>query len=147
MELLLYDAAAADSSAVLVVSSSSYTPTVVAGLEDDVDAGVVGRVARPGANTARGMTKEWAVEEEEEATEKTRTKTDAAAAAGWRRLNWRRNVVVIVRKNIFGVDYATRVKPYNPLFRMVATILSYIIVHVPAYLGEGGSPIFSDVFA
>ena len=98
------------------------------------------------------MTKEWAVEEEEEeeeeeATEKTRTKTDAAAAAGWRRLNWRRNVVVIVRKNIFGVDYATRVKPYNPLFRMVATIFSYIIVHVPAYLGEGGSPIFSDVFA
>jgi len=101
MGLLLSDAAAdaADSSAVLV-SSSSYTPTVVAGLEDDVDAGV-GRVARPGANTARGMTKEWAVEEEEEeeeeeATEKTRTKTDATAAAGWRRLNWRRNVVVIV---------------------------------------------------
>jgi hypothetical protein len=100
VELLLYDAAAADSSAVLVVSSSSYTPTVVAGLEDDVDAGVVGRVARPGANTARGMTKEWAVEEEEEeeeATEKTRTKTDAtaAAAAGGRRLNWRRDVVIV----------------------------------------------------
>ena len=106
MELLLYDAAAADSSAVLVVSSSSYTPTVVAGLEDDVDAGVVGRVARPGANTARGMTKEWAVEEEEEeeeeATEKTRTKTDAAAAAGWRRLNWRRNVVVMSGRIFFG---------------------------------------------
>jgi hypothetical protein len=36
-------------------------------------------------------------------------------------------------------------KSYNPLFRMVARIFSYIIVHVPAYLGKGGSPIFSDL--
>ena len=31
---------------------------------------------------------------------------------------------------------------------MMATIFSYIIVHVPTYLGKGGSPFFSDnVFA
>ena len=32
---------------------------------------------------------------------------------------------------------------------MAAAIFSYIIVHVPGYLGKGGSPIFSDsdVFA
>jgi hypothetical protein len=31
-----------------------------------------------------------------------------------------------------------------PLFWMVARIFSYIILHVPTYLGKGGSPTFSD---
>jgi len=44
-----------------------------------------------------------------------------------------------------GVDYAIRVKSYNPLFRMVARIFSYIILHVPTYLGKGASPMFSDL--
>jgi hypothetical protein len=30
-------------------------------------------------------------------------------------------------------------------FRMVARIFSYIILHVPTYLGKGGSPTFSDL--
>ena len=67
-----------------------------------------------------------------------------------------------------GVDYAIRMKLYNPLFRMVARFFSYIIVHVadfycifetismffsyiylriPSYLGLRGEPfIFSDSF-
>jgi len=33
-----------------------------------------------------------------------------------------------------GVDYATRMKSYNPLFRMVANIVWYIIVHVGDFI-------------
>jgi len=45
-----------------------------------------------------------------------------------------------------GVDYMPYgVKSYNPLFWMVARIFSYIILHVPTYLGKGVSPIFLDL--
>ena len=45
-----------------------------------------------------------------------------------------------------GVDYM----PHGSnciihFFRMVARIFSYIILHVPTYLGKGGSPTFSDL--
>ena len=33
-----------------------------------------------------------------------------------------------------GVDYAIRMKLYNPLFRMVARFFSYIIVHVGDFI-------------
>ena len=45
----------------------------------------------------------------------------------------------------WGWLYATRVKLYNPLFRNVARIFLYIFLHVPTYLGKGGSPTFSDL--
>ena len=41
--------------------------------------------------------------------------------------------------------YAAWLKLYNPLFRMVAWIISYEIVHVPTCMGWRGHPIFLDI--
>ena len=66
--------------------------------------------------------------------------TDAAAAGGMR---WIVNQSVVCFRK--GVDYAIGVKSYNPHLWMVSRIFSYIILHVPTYLGKGGSPTFSDL--
>jgi len=47
-----------------------------------------------------------------------------------------------------GVDYAIPMKSYNLLLWMVARIFWCLILHVPTYLGKGGSPFFwTDDFA
>jgi len=40
----------------------------------------------------------------------------------------------LATRNLGGVDYAKRMKSYNPLFRMVARIFWYKIVHVGDFI-------------